>query len=319
MDIRIRRRLLALEIAVIAGCAAFLAHATAGAFEMTALTPPPIAARPAAAARVTPGPLAAKTAVLERNIFCSTCPPPSARPDAPVADVAPRATTLPLTLVAVMDYDRKGKKAKKDRPSPAHQRLAVVRATDDGSMGAYAVGETLRDATITGIDETRVHLRREERAEWLDLLPEKTGATASATADASAETAPSLPPRPMPATERPSAMAQELDRGIKKLGEGSYEVQRSTLESILGNMSELGRAARIMPDQGGLRLTSVRNEGPLARIGLQNGDLLVSINGLDITKPERALDAYVKLRSASHVALAVERGGRKMTMNYAVR
>jgi len=116
----------------------------------------------------------------------------------------------------------------------------------------------------------------------------------------------------------------DLAKGIKKLGEHNYELQRGTLESVLGNMNLLSRSARIVPEMkdgkaAGFRLFAVRPDGPFAMIGMQNGDIISSINGLEITSPEKALEVYAKLKSASHLSLGMERNGQKVTKEYNIR
>jgi general secretion pathway protein C len=115
-----------------------------------------------------------------------------------------------------------------------------------------------------------------------------------------------------------------MAKGIKKTSEHAYDIQRSTLESVLGNMSLLSRSARIVPEirdgkAAGFRLYSVRPDGPFALIGMQNGDVISSINGLEITSPEKALEVYAKLKSASHLSLGLERNGQKVTKDYSIR
>ena len=89
-------------------------------------------------------------------------------------------------------------------------------------------------------------------------------------------------------------------------------------------MALLSRSARIVPEMkdgkaAGFRLFAVRPEGPFALIGMQNGDILSSINGLEITSPEKALEVYAKLKSASHLSLGMERNGQKITKEYNIR
>ena len=47
----------------------------------------------------------------------------------------------------------------------------------------------------------------------------------------------------------------------------------------------------------GFRLFSVRPDGPFAKIGLQNSDVISAINGLEMTSPEKALEVYTKLKT----------------------
>ena len=69
----------------------------------------------------------------------------------------------------------------------------------------------------------------------------------------------------------------------------------------------------------GFRLFSVRPDGPFGKIGLQNGDVIYAINGLEMISPDKALEIYTKLKSANHLAVALERNGQKITKDYNIR
>jgi general secretion pathway protein C len=304
----LRKYLWAVDLAVVAVCATFLAMAAAGALDSKLagiITPvKPVAIKPPkaetkAAFDKDPKP------ILRRNIFCSACPPildedvKPIDPSVPVP-VEEVKTSLPIAVLAVMYAPSNGMR----------WSMAVMRDTEAKSTGAFGVGGKIHGATVTEIEETRVHLDNEGKPEYVDLfeLPE--------------------PPKPPPSAAAPpkenDPFAAELERGIKKLSENKYELQRSTLESVLGNMGLLSRSARIVPEMkdgkaAGFRLFAVRPEGPFAKIGMQNGDIISSINGLEITSPEKALEVYAKLKSASHLSLGMERNGQQITKEYNIR
>ena len=54
-------------------------------------------------------------------------------------------------------------------------------------------------------------------------------------------------------------------------------------------------------------------------IGMQNGDIISSLNGLEITRPEKALDVYAEIKSASHLSLGIERNSQQITKEYNIR
>jgi len=119
-------------------------------------------------------------------------------------------------------------------------------------------------------------------------------------------------------------VSRELDRGIRKLTERRYEIKRRALELALGNLGLLARWVRVAPEvrEGkpfGFRLFAITADGPFAKLGLRNGDVLVSINGLDIATPEHVLDAYSKLKEATDLVLGIVRDGRPITREYAIR
>jgi general secretion pathway protein C len=69
----------------------------------------------------------------------------------------------------------------------------------------------------------------------------------------------------------------------------------------------------------GFRLFAVHPNGPVAMIGMRAGDVITSINGLELATPEKVVEAFGKLRSASHLALRFERDGQKLTNDYIIR
>jgi hypothetical protein len=119
-------------------------------------------------------------------------------------------------------------------------------------------------------------------------------------------------------------LSQELAPGITKLGERRYEIKRSTLDLALGNLGLLSRWVRVAPEiragrPFGFRLFAVAADGPFAKLGLRDEDVLVSVNGLDVTTPDHVLEAYSKLKTARHLALKLVRGGHEIVQDYTIR
>ena len=309
METLLRKYLWAVDLAVVALCAVFLGMAASGAVESKlASLPMPVRVAPAKPPKTESKPAFNKdpTAMLKRNMFCSTCPPIFEVPtvEHPETTVEETKTTLPLAVLAIM-Y------APNDGILPSKWSVAVMRDTEAKIMGAYSVGGKIHGAKVTGIFETRVYLDNAGKAEYIDLFePPAPPPQAAAAAT--------------PAPDKDDKLAVDMAKGIKKLGEHNYELQRGTLESVLGNMALLSRSARIVPEMkdgkaAGFRLFAVRPDGPFAMIGMQNGDIISSINGLEITSPEKALEVYAKLKSASHLSLGMERNSQKVTKEYNIR
>jgi general secretion pathway protein C len=311
METLLRKYLWAIDLAVIGLCMVFVARATDTYFIESALATrgtPAASRRAHIAPRPTTTTVYAKMTeeILKRNIFCSTCPPiletPTTQSSEPVVPPLQK-TSLPLKLLAVMYA-----------PTAPEWSMAIIRDTEEKSAGPYGVNSKIRDATITSIEESRVYLLiGANRREYMDLLDR-----------ASPPPTPGVAPAPIAATTSTDPTMAALEKGIKKTGEHTYEVQRGTVDSLLGNMSMLSRAARIVPEirdgkAAGFRLFSIRPDGPFAMIGLQNGDVISAINGLEMTSPDKALEVYTKLRSASHLSVALERNGVKITKEYNIR
>jgi general secretion pathway protein C len=307
----LRKYLWALDLAVVALCATFLGNAASSAVESKVAALIPASASLASRSR-RPEPAAASTGkqpdeILKRNIFCSTCPPilDEPHPDGGVAESTSAAeavkTQLPLALMAIMYAPP---------PNGIKWSIAVIRDTELKSIGPHPVGGKVHGATVIEILETRIYLDNAGKTEYLDLFEKPAP--------------PAPPPAAASAAGGTDPLSVEMDKGIKKTGENAYEIQRNTLESVLGNMSLLSRSARIVPEMrdgkaAGFRLYAVKPDGPFAKIGMVNGDVISSINGLEITSPEKALEVYAKLKSASHLSLGMESNGKKITKDYTIR
>ncbi|MDC3952929.1 type II secretion system protein GspC [Polyangium jinanense] len=135
---------------------------------------------------------------------------------------------------------------------------------------------------------------------------------------------------PAPSTEAPKpkgkgkAVPKEIADKIHKVSENQFDVERSVVDQILENQAELMRSARIVPEKEGdkvvgIRLFGVRPESLLGTLGLENGDRLQSINGFEMSDPQKALEAYARLRTADKLQVSVNRRGKPMTIDFNIK
>lgn len=127
-----------------------------------------------------------------------------------------------------------------------------------------------------------------------------------------------------PAPAAGDRLLDDLERGIAKLGEHRYQIKSSALALALANLAALGRVVRVAPEMRdgkafGFRLVRVEPDGAIAKLGLRTGDVLVSINGLDLGTPDQVLDAYGKLEAARQLVLGFVRDGHRLTNEYTIR
>ena len=121
------------------------------------------------------------------------------------------------------------------------------------------------------------------------------------------------------ASEVPTQLAPEvdLDAFIQAQSPTSFVIDRGLLE----HAASLANSTRVIPSEepAGLRVYGVRPDSFFARIGLRNGDALVSMNGHSLDTPDAALSAYAAVRSAENVQLSIVRGGQPMQLDYTLR
>ncbi|HEX2574013.1 MAG TPA: type II secretion system protein GspC [Polyangia bacterium] len=128
-----------------------------------------------------------------------------------------------------------------------------------------------------------------------------------------------------PAQERarPEEAQGSLSRRARCTGT-PYEIERALIDRLLSDPTALATAARFVPWIGdgrprGFRLYQIRPGSIFDRLGLRNGDRVETVNGMEMNTPDQALDVYTKVRSASHLTIVVERQGKTVTLDYAIR
>ncbi|MFS8065653.1 MAG: hypothetical protein ACMG6S_04695, partial [Byssovorax sp.] len=57
----------------------------------------------------------------------------------------------------------------------------------------------------------------------------------------------------------------------------------------------------------------------LGTLGLKTGDQVKAINGFELSDPQKALEAYSRLRSADNLSLTIQRAGKDATIDFHIR
>ncbi|HEX9242023.1 MAG TPA: type II secretion system protein GspC [Anaeromyxobacter sp.] len=123
--------------------------------------------------------------------------------------------------------------------------------------------------------------------------------------------APNLGTAPVP-PPRPGGPAVG---GVRQLADNRYEVDRSVIESTLGDLNKVATQARIVPSfkngaANGFKLFSIQPGSIYSSIGIENGDVVQRVNGYELNSPEKALELYQKLRESGTFTVELERGGQ---------
>ena len=119
-------------------------------------------------------------------------------------------------------------------------------------------------------------------------------------------------------------LTKEISKGIQKVSATEFKIERGVVDKILENTAALMTQVRIVPEKDGdkstgIRLFGVKPDSLLGILGMENGDKLQTINGFDMTNPEKALEAYARLRTADHLTVAVNRKGANTNLDYNIQ
>jgi len=123
---------------------------------------------------------------------------------------------------------------------------------------------------------------------------------------------------------RSRGISPKMAAKIHKIGPTEFNVERSVVDEILQNQAQLMRSARIVPEKKGdkvvgIRLFGIRDGSLLHHLGIRSGDRLEAINGFEMTDPQKALEAYGRLRTASNLKVRVNRKGRPTVIEFNIQ
>jgi general secretion pathway protein C len=269
-----------------------------------------------------PSPQELAQAVLSRNIFDSTVG--SMDWDLPV-DLSAQSEETPTELVRDPDGEpavcQGALRLVASFVVPRVPALSFASIEAGGKTMLYRSGMQVDGHDVVGIREHRVFMRPSGRP--LCQITMFKPPDAPAQPMTMGET-PMEEPTPSPSPVQGGLTEDELSQGITQVSDTQYNVARSLLDKVLSNQSELMRAARIIPyeENGrviGVKVYGIRRSSLLGRLGVQNGDVLRTINGFDLSSPDSALEAYTKLREMDQFTIAMVRRGQPRNMDYSVK
>lgn len=280
--------------------------------------PPPVA-------KTTPTPSAggrnvSAEPILARNPFdhvTGSLKPPVVSDDGPAQEVpantdiwaAPACDGIKVIVVSASDY-----------PDALHASTAVLTGGGETKPVIKRRGDEFAGKQVEFIGWDRVWFASGATRCQAQLLKPVEAAAGKPAATVTAE---SEPPPPTPKRGAP-ALDPSLAKGIQKVSSTEFNIDRGVVDKILENQAELMKQARIVPEQEngktvGIRLYGIRPDTLLGTLGMVQGDRLEKINGFDMASPEKALEAYARLRTADKLAVQLTRNGKIMNLEYNIK
>jgi general secretion pathway protein C len=184
----------------------------------------------------------------------------------------------------------------------------------------------LGEATLLEVKRDRIIIERNGRREYIRLQNTITGNPSPNKITPRVTSAPST--AAPPSTARPSdeeqAKAKAVGPSVQQVSKGAFRVDRSALDEKLQDRASLAKDATIIPNykngkKAGLKLMNIQSSSVYNQIGLQNGDVIRSVNGEEIKSQAHAMELFEKFRKADVVRLELERNGKRETYNYDIK
>jgi general secretion pathway protein C len=273
--------------------------------------------------------------ILKRNIFDSATgplwPPPavtdatlelpdpeSIETEPPDPDNPPPVCDQNLAVIASVYSNRKPERS-----------FAAIDAPGVDSSFFYREGMTVAEHEVVSVYPWAVYLK-EPSGEYCSLRMftednrKKSGNKRKASRRTTKRSRKTVARTNRRSATRSGLSTAEMNAGIHKINESKYRIDRSLVDNLLENKSSLGRIARFVPHRQdgkvtGIKVYSIRRNSLLDRLGLKNGDLVRTVNGFDVTNVDAALKAYVKLRNANRITVALERRRGNRNLNYVIQ
>ncbi len=121
----------------------------------------------------------------------------------------------------------------------------------------------------------------------------------------------------------------DIAEGIEEVAPGEYRLKRDAIKDALApdNLANILTQARTIPNRkrvegktviDGFRIYRIRPDSVFDKLGLQNGDIIKSINGQYLDNLDTALNMLQTLRTQDKFSLDIERRRREQEFNYQV-
>jgi general secretion pathway protein C len=187
---------------------------------------------------------------------------------------------------------------------------------NSGNQAVYRVGDIVPGAgQLLSVNRNRVVILHDGRRVALELP------------DAGLTPGPAL--KPVPGQMRrfprdPHSLARApVASGVHRIGPNHYVLDRATVDSNLKNMAPLFTEIRATPQlqngvANGFLLTEIEPNSIFQQLGLQNGDVLQTVNGQGVGDPAKALILLQSLQAQSVITLNVMRNGTPQQVSYRI-
>ncbi|MBN2577189.1 MAG: hypothetical protein JXP73_21690 [Deltaproteobacteria bacterium] len=106
---------------------------------------------------------------------------------------------------------------------------------------------------------------------------------------------------------------------ITRKDDNHYAISRRGADAVMAGLPRIARTMRVAPEAKGgkrigFRLVSLKSGAILTRIGLQEGDVVLSLNGTALTSSDKALAAYARFRTTGVMRADYLRAGKPLSV-----
>ena len=239
------------------------------------------------------------TDILRRNIFDSVTGPIMA---VEMDDSAPQISMegdLPI-----VPCPGGGQKLLSTIASPDNPEFSFATIQSGKETDLYRIGDEIEDRVVSGITWRYILLRGSSDECYIDLFGDQKDVKK--------------------APRRAKASADDIASAIHVDGPNERTVERSVVDQALANPTQFARSVRVRPykkngEVVGFRLRRIKAGSPIELLGAQKGDIIHSVNGVELNSVDQALAAYQSMRSDDKLTFSITRKGKPVDLNINIR
>ena len=179
---------------------------------------------------------------------------------------------------------------------------AIIQDTRSNAAGSYRIGDAIASATVETIQRDAVLLRYQGRPLVLRRHsggPNNAGQKAQSGQQSAGDAGPKTPDGSQPSSAAGPAGSEPSRTSIADL------FRRVTIEPYGSN-----------DRTEGLKITGLENFPMAQALGLQNGDIVQSVNGQQLTSKQKAFQVLMKARTQSKIDFQLLRDGKSKNLSF---
>lgn len=120
------------------------------------------------------------------------------------------------------------------------------------------------------------------------------------------------------------ASSTDSSAGVRQLSEGRILLERTELNRSLSDVNSLLSQARAVPNFengaiNGFKLFDIQPGSIYQKLGALNGDIIKSVNGVDIKDPASAMGLFQKIQTTSKLDFVINRNGENKNFSVEIR
>ena len=201
--------------------------------------------------------------------------------------------------------------------------LAILEDIKTREQNLYHPGDKIGNSILVSVARDSVTLRENDQEVRLLIFDDDS---LSKPEKGSAPRRPEPPQKgdPPDQPEPDGAADQEEEPLVQDLGENRYVVSREALGGKMDDLSYFMSNVRIQPyfkdgEPHGFKIASVKAGSPVEALGIQRGDIVLTVNNVTLSKPDDMFNLYRQLQQMDTVTVEVDRQGQTETLTYSLR